>query len=138
MIADEEGETLLDEREIVYEPEQAEAIEFTIQSLNADYENGLLFIDVDAPNNGRIQSYEGFIVDESTGGKIHEFGPTPFAGGRIQESLPESILSAEALKTYRVTVYLTTQEQLRSEASFDDFTPIPRNRPVQWPASWPL
>ena len=125
LIADEEGETLLAETEIVYEPEQAEAVEFTIQSVNADYENGLLFIDVDAPNNGRVQTYEGFIVDESTGGKIHEFGPTPFGGGRIQENLPEAILSAEVLKTYRVTVYLTTPEQLRSEASFDDFSPIP-------------
>ncbi len=129
LIADEEGETLLAEREIVYEPEQAEAVEFTIQSVNADYENGLLFIDVDAPNNGRVQSYEGFIVDEDTGGKIHEFGPTPFTGGRIQESLPEAILSAETLKTYRVTVYLTTPEQLRSEASFDDFTPVPPEPP---------
>jgi hypothetical protein len=129
LIADEEGETLLAEMEIVYEPEQAEAAEFTIQSVNADYGNGLLFIDLDVADNGRIQSYEGFIVDESTGGKIHEFGPTPFAGGRIQESLPEAIRSAAELKTYRVTVYLTTQEQLRSEASFDDFKPIPPEPP---------
>jgi hypothetical protein len=115
--------------EIVYEPEQAAAVEFTIQSVNADYGNGLLFIDLDVVDNGRIQSYEGFIVDESTGGKIHEFGPNPFAVGRIQESLPEAIRSAAAPGTYRVTVYLTTQEGLRSEASFDDFKPVPPEPP---------
>lgn len=129
LIADEEGETLLAEMEIVYEPEQAAAVEFTIQSVNADYGNGLLFIDLDVVDNGRIQSYEGFIVDESTGGKIHEFGPNPFAVGRIQESLPEAIRSAAAPGTYRVTVYLTTQEGLRSEASFDDFKPVPPEPP---------
>ena len=129
LITNEKGETLLAEMQIVYEPEQATAVEFTIQSVNADYENGLIYIDLDVANNGRIQSYEGFIVDESTGGKIHEFGPRPFTGGRIQEALPDAIRSAETLKTYRVTVYLTTQDQLRSEASFDDFKPVPPEPP---------
>lgn len=129
LVTDEEGETLLAEREIVYEPEIAEAVEFTIQSVNADYVNGFLFIDLDVVDNGRIQTYEGFLVDEETGGKIHEFGPMPFTGSRIQEALPAAIQEAEVLGTYRVTVYLTTQEQLRSEASFDDFSPIPPEKP---------
>ncbi len=129
LITDEEGETLLAETEITYEPNQAEAIEFTIQSVNADYENGLLFIDLDVPDATRVQTYEGFIVDDSTGGKIHDFGPAPFTGSRIQEPLPEAIQSTNTPKTYRVTVYLTTQEQLRSEAVYDDFSPIPPPKP---------
>ncbi|MCB9420422.1 MAG: VWA domain-containing protein [Ardenticatenaceae bacterium] len=129
LIADEEGETLLAEREIVYDRELPQPVEFTIQSVNADYENGLLFIDVDVPDNGRVQTYEGFIVDETTGGKIYDFGPRPFASGRIQESLPDVIQSSEVLNTYRVTVYLTTQENLRSEASYDDFKPVPPEPP---------
>jgi hypothetical protein len=129
LVQNEDGETLLAEREIVYEPPQSEPIEFTVQSVNADFENGLLLIDLDVPEAGRVQTYEGFILDESTGGRIHDFGPAPFAGNRIQETLPEAIQSAEVVLSYRVTVYLTTQEQLRSEASFDDFKPIPPEPP---------
>ncbi len=129
LIVNEDEETILAESEFVYDPPQAEAVEFTIQSVNADYESGLLIIDLDVPDNGRIQTYEGFIIDESTGGKIHDFGPTPFVNGRIEETLPPAIQSAEAALSYRVTVYLTTEEQLRSEANFDDFKPIPPEPP---------
>lgn len=129
LITDEEGETLLTERKIVYEPEQAEAVEFTIQAVNADYENGLLLIDLDVPDVNRVQTYEGFIVDSGTGGKIYDFGPAPFAGKRIQETLPEAIQSAETPGSYRVTIYLTTPEQLRSEAIYEDFNPTPLPKP---------
>jgi hypothetical protein len=129
LIQNEDGETILAEREIVYEPPQAESIEFSIQSVNADFENGFLFIDLDVPDEGRVQTYEGFLVDESTGGKIYEFGPTPFGGRRIQEALPQVIQQSETIGTYRVTVHLTTIEALRSEATFDDFKPIPPEPP---------
>lgn len=129
LVQNEDGETILAEREIVYEPPQAEAVEFSIQSVNADFENGLLFIDLDVPEEGRVQSYDGFVVDESTGGKIHEFGPTPFTGRRIQETLPQVIQQSETIVTYRVTMHLTSVEDLRSEATFDDFKPIPPEPP---------
>lgn len=129
LIVNEDGETLLAEREIVYEPPQAEPIEFTIQSVNADFVGGILTIDLDVADEGRVQTYEGFIVDESTGGKIHAFGPVAYSGARIQETLPDVILNSELLLTYRVTVYLTTHEELRTEAVFDDFKPIPPEPP---------
>ncbi len=130
LIQDEEGETLLAESEIVYEPPQPpEPIEFSIQSVNADYENGFLTIDLDISEEGRVQTYEGFIVDDSTGAKIHDFGPAPFTSRRVQEVLPDAIRTAEIPGSYRVTVYLTTQEQLRSEANFDEFKPVPPEPP---------
>lgn len=129
LIINEDEETILAEGEVVYEPPQAEAIEFTIQSVNADYVNGVLFIDLDVADNGRIQTYEGFIIDEATGGKIHEFGPTPFVNGRIEEVLPPAIQAAEAALSYRVTVYLTTDDELRSEAIYDEFKPVPPEPP---------
>lgn len=129
LIQNEDGETILAEIEFVYEPPQANPIEFSIQSVNADYENELLTIDLDVVEEERVQTYEGFIIDESTGGRIHDFGPTPYAGSRIQETLPEVIRSAEVALNYRVTVYVTSQEELRSEASFEDFRPVPPEPP---------
>ncbi|MCP4415749.1 MAG: VWA domain-containing protein, partial [Chloroflexi bacterium] len=130
LIINEDEETLLAESEFTYEPPQLpEAVEFTIQSVNADYVNGILIIDLDVADNGRIQTYEGFIVDEETGGKVHEFGPASFIDGRIEEILPPAIQSSEIILSYRVTVYLTTEDQLRSEANYDDFKPIPPEPP---------
>jgi len=129
LIVNEDEETILAESEFVYEPPQAEAVEFTIQSVNADYVNGILIIDLDVADNGRIQTYEGFIVDEETGGKIHDFGPTPFVNGHFEEILPPAIQSSEVILSYRVTIYLTPEEGPRSEATFDDFKPIPPEPP---------
>jgi hypothetical protein len=129
LITNEDEETILAESEIVYEPPQAEPVEFTIQSVNADYVNEILVIDLDVVEDGRIQTYDGFIVDEATGGKIHDFGPTPFTTRRIEETLPAAIQSAETVLSYRVTVHLTTVEQLRSEAVYDEFKPVPPEPP---------
>ena len=129
LITNEDEETILAESEITYEPPVIEAVEFTIQSVNADYVNGILIIDLDILDDGRIQTYDGFIVDEATGGKIHDFGPTPFTSRRIEETLPPAIQSAETALTYRVTVHLTTEDQLRSEAVYDEFKPVPPEPP---------
>jgi hypothetical protein len=129
LITNEDEETILAETEITHVRPELEPIEFTIQSVNADYANGLLIIDLDVVEDGRIQTYDGFIVDEATGGKIHDFGPTPYTSRRIEESLPAAIQSAEAVLSYRVTVHLTTVEQLRSEAVYDEFKPVPPEPP---------
>ncbi len=127
LILDEEGNTLLTEREFTHDPPLS--VEFTIQAVTPDFENGFFFIDLDVPEAGRVQTYEGFIVDDSTGSKIHDFGPTLFTGDRIQEQLPDAIRLAEEPSSYRVTVYLLTADQQRSEFTYEDFKPIPPEPP---------
>jgi hypothetical protein len=127
LIQNEDGETLLAEREFTHNPPLS--VDFTIQAVTPDFENGLFYIDLDVPEAGRVQTYEGFIVDDSTGSKIHDFGPTLFTGERLQEQLPDAIRLAEAPGTYRVTVYLLTADQQRSENTYDDFKPIPPEPP---------
>ncbi|MCB8977448.1 MAG: FHA domain-containing protein [Ardenticatenaceae bacterium] len=123
LIQDADGETLLTEREFTHDPPLS--VDFTIQAVTPDYENGLFYIDLDVPEAGRVQTYEGFIVDDNTGSKIYEFGPTLFTGMRLQEQMPDTLKSAETPGTYRVTVYLYTADQQRSESTYDDFKPVP-------------
>lgn len=127
LIQNEEGETLLTEREFTHAPPLS--VQFTIQAVTPDFENGLFYIDLDVPEAGRVQTYEGFIVDDSTGSKIHDFGPALFTGERLQEQLPDAIRLAEAPGSYRVTVYLLTANQQRSESTYDDFKPVPPEPP---------
>ena len=131
LIRNEDGETLLAQTEVVYEPPQAAPIEFSIQSVNANYESQLLIIDLDVPDTGRVQTYEGFVLDNNTGGKIYEFGPIPFSDRKIQQPLPPEIQLAETQGEYLVTVYLTTAGQQRSAATFEDFSPpLPPTKPL--------
>lgn len=123
LIQDEDGETLLAEREFTHSPPTS--VEFTIQAVTPDFENGLFFIDLDVPQVARVQTYEGFIVDDNTGSKIYDFGPTLFTSARLQEELPDVIKLAEVPGSYRVTVYLLTADQQRSENTYDDFKPVP-------------
>ena len=51
----------------VFEPPPVEPPEIIIKSVQADFDNGRLFIDLDVRNAGEINSYEGFIIDEETG-----------------------------------------------------------------------
>ncbi len=131
LIITEDEETILAEKEIEYDPPQPEAVEFTIESVNADYVDGFLIIDLDISDDGRIQTYEGFIKDE-TGGKIHDFGPALFTNRRIEETLPPIIQLAKIVANYEVTVYLTTKDEQRLEAIYDDFKPIPPPPPRLW------
>jgi hypothetical protein len=122
-VQNEEGKTLLTEKEFIHR--RPPRVDFTIQAVTPDYENGLFYIDLDVPDVGRIQTYEGFIVDDSTGGKIYEFGPTLFTGTSLQEQMPDAIKLAEVPGTYRITVYLYTADQQRSESTYEDFKPVP-------------
>lgn len=132
-ITNADGEVILAEHSFVHKPaSSAPPIQFTIQAVTADFDNGLFYIDLDVPEAERVQSYEGFIRDGESGGKIHEFGPTAFAGSPIRETLPNAIRLATQIKNYPVTVYLTTTDGQRSESSYNEFEPVPPEPPTMW------
>lgn len=123
LIVNNKGDTLLAEQKFTHDPEQAQPPEFTIEAITPDYDNQLLVISINVLSDaGHVQQYEGLIVDADTGQKIDGFEPTPFTGVEIEELLPEIIGATEESRSYRVTLYLTTQEQMRSEGVIYEFT----------------
>jgi hypothetical protein len=127
LIEDDDENVILAEKEFTYLPPQ---MGFTIQSVNSDYENKQLFLDlaINMPDTEGTLTYEGFIVNEGTGSKVSDFGPTLLTSGQIQIPMPEAIAEAEESTGYRVTLYLVTPDQTRTEALYE-FTPVPPPKP---------
>ncbi len=127
LIEDEDENVVLAEKEFTYIRPQPT---FAIQSVNPDYENGQLLLDlaVEGLNTEGMLTYEGFIVDESTGSKVSDFGPGVLDGRQLQIPLPEAIAAAEEPTGYRVTLTLIMPDQTRAEALYE-FTPIPPPKP---------
>jgi len=125
MVADEEGETTLDLAEFVYEPPAADEIQFVIKSVQANFNNNQLLIDMDIPEASQVNSYEGFIVDEDTGAGVFEFTPTLFDGAQIQVDLPPAIAQIEETREYRATIFLSTKDGRRLQAEPYQFKAVP-------------
>jgi hypothetical protein len=126
LVADDEGETTLDQKVFVYEPPQADVILFTIKSVRADFPNNQMIIDLDVPQSAeQVNSFEGFIVDEDTGAGVYEFEPTLFSGSQIIEGLPAAIRQIEEERSYRVTLFLTDKDGRRLEAEPYEFKAVP-------------
>lgn len=131
IIQDEEGNLLRAEAPVEYVSPRSGELTATIQSVNAEYVTQQLIIDLEVSNLNLVKTYDGFVVDEASGQRIHDFGPTGFTNPRIQEVLPEAIQNATIPKTYRVTVYLNTSDNQRLETVYDRFSPIPPEPPSQ-------
>lgn len=132
LIVDEEDETdILAEAEVTYEPPAPGAVEFTIQSVTQQLDPDQIIIDLDVPEEGRVRAYEGFLVNEDTGQRVHEFRERDYMGSRIIEPIPEDMTTEQA--TYRVTMYLTTFEGQRSApVAYEEFTIVPPPAPTFW------
>ncbi len=125
IIANEQGDTTLTSRKFVYEPPQADVIKFNIKSVQADYQSNQLKIDLDVPEANKVNSYEGFIVDENTGAGVHEFAPTLFSGAQIVVPLPPTIQQAQQEGGYKLTLYLTDKDGRRLQAEPYQFKAVP-------------
>jgi VWFA-related protein len=103
---------------------------FSIQAVNPDYENNQLHLDLamNAQGADELYTYEGFIVDESSGGKVSDFGPGVLTGQQLQLPLPEVMAEAEEESSYIVTLYLITQGQPPTEVVYE-FTPSLPTKP---------
>lgn len=125
LIETEDGKTVLAEQPVTYEPIQAAAVEFGIESVNASYDNNQLQIDLNISGNPELNTYDGFVIDAETGQRIFNFGPEVFEGRQIQQPLPEAIAGLEAPNKYNVTVYLTTKQDQRVGSEPYEFTAVP-------------
>lgn len=123
--ANDELRTILDQATIVYDPPkppQPEPIEFSVESVNTDYDNERLIIDLDILDDSRLAAVEGFIKN-SGGQKIYDFGPIEYLGKRLELPMPPALRSARGA-SYPVTIYLTTVDGQRSDFEFDEFLPV--------------
>ena len=125
LIETEDGETILAEQAVTYEPIQSAAIEFGIESVNASYDNDRLLIDLNIAGTPDLNTYEGFVIDAETGQRIFNFGPKVFEGRQIQETLPADMAQLEGPRKYNVTVYLTTKQDQRVGSEPYEFTAVP-------------
>lgn len=122
----EEQETMLDVAQFVYEPPQRESVAFRIKSAQANYGTEQLTIDVDVLATDQINTYEGFIVDKTTGAGIYDFEPALFpTDRRIQVELPQSVRQVQGSREYRLTLFLVTKDGIRLEAEPYEFTAVP-------------
>lgn len=136
LIANEKGETTLTQKQFVYEPPQADVIQFSIKSVQANFKTGQLTIDLDVPEAGKVNSYAGFIVDEDTGAGIYEFQPTLFPGTQIVGPLPPAIRQAEGERSYRLTLNLTDKDGRRLQAEPYTFKAVPPPPPGLIASIW--
>ena len=121
LIEDDDENVILAEKEFTITRPQ---VSFTIQAVNPDYETNQLLLDLatNTQNTAEMYTYEGFIVNESTGGKVSDFGPGVLTGRQLQIPLPAAIAEAEESNSYQVTLYLITQGQPPLEVVYE-FTP---------------
>jgi hypothetical protein len=130
LIKSEEGETILAEAGIVYEPRRPEVI-FAIQTVEVNTAAGELAIALEILDTEQeFNKYEGFIIDTETGQKVHNFGPDLFSDNRIQEALPDLMLAAQGVRSYQVTLFLTTKGEQRLTAVPYEFKIIPPPPPT--------
>lgn len=124
-----EDMTILVTKEFTHELPQPEPIAVEIQSIVADYASAQLDVELIVDESGRVNTYQGIIVDDETSQRIHAFGPEVFIGTHIVESLPDSMRSAAGPHTYRIVVLLTSDEGLESRTEAAEFTVVPPPRP---------
>ncbi len=112
---------------IKYQPPQPEKPTFSIISVSPDLENGILYIRLDIPEGQDILSYEGFVLDEG-GREIAQYPETEYTGNVIREVLPPTLASATTPGKYKVLLYLTNSQGIRSDPQeFEfEFSPPPR------------
>jgi hypothetical protein len=125
LLANEKGENVLAQSVFVYEPPPPPAIAFVIKSVQADFSNDQLRIDLDIPDAGQVNSFEGFIVDQETGAGVYDFSPTLFSGSQIVEKLPPAIKQAVESRDYRLTIFLNSKKGERLQAEPYSFKAVP-------------
>jgi hypothetical protein len=127
--SDSDERHILASKEFVYEPPVLPTPEFSIESVNAEYQNDRLVIMLgNVPPEAEVLAYDGFVVDEG-GQRILDFGPTLFAGPRIETPLPSAMRVPGEAREYRVTVNLRSRDEAVTSALFEGFKPNPPTPP---------
>lgn len=137
LIPDKEGKLYLAESEpVTYDPNLSKLVNFSIESVTPDYDAGKLVINLtDIPDEGRINRYEGFMIEAETANHIADFEPKLYENRRIEVDLPPALRQIQEGTKYRVTIKLTTKDELTSEA-VTDFTAVPPAAPGFFQSIW--
>lgn len=120
----------LAERKIVYDREEPQPVAARIDSVTPNHAEGILYIDLSVTDPPRVQSYEGFIVD-ATKARIANIGPAEFTALQLPVPLPPRMDRGPEDQKFRVTIYLTTLEGLRSEPAEYEVI-VPAAIPLTW------
>lgn len=121
--------SVLSSREFTYNP-TSNTVNFTIESVNADYTNDRLIIILNVEQPQRIISYNGFIVNNG-GQRVLDIPRTIFPNPpRLEVELPSAMRSGGSgdsgeAPEYKVTINLSTADNQNFQQTFEGFKPVP-------------
>lgn len=115
-------------KEFTHTPVPPTVVEFSIESVTANYVENQLILDLDIKSDQTELIYEGFIVDE-TGQRISDLGRKLLDNRQIIEALPEKMKQGSEEQKYQVALYLSTKDDQRFGPQVKDFSPIPPSPP---------
>jgi hypothetical protein len=124
-----EEPSVLASREFTFNPD-ANTVNFTIESVNADYINEMLIIILNVEQPQRVISYEGFGLD-SGGQRILEIPQTILPNPpRLVVPMPTVMRTAGSgdsgeAPEYKITINLNTLDGQKFQQVFEGFKPIP-------------
>jgi hypothetical protein len=104
---------------------------FQIRAVNPRYDLNKLLIDLAIPQDlaAQVAKYQVFVVDKG-GQTVLDSGPQVFQGIPLQVDLSDAFKHPSAPPEYKVSVNLTTKDDLPVEQSFDGFKPAPAPEPT--------
>lgn len=137
LIPGKDGKLYLAESETVtYDPNLSKLVNFSIESVTPDYSAGKLVINLtNIADEGRINRYEGVIIEAETNTHVADFEPKLYQNRRIEVDLPDTLRKIQENTKYRVTIKLTTKDDLTSEA-VTDFIAVPPAAPGFLQSIW--
>lgn len=124
-----EEPSVLASREFTYSPD-GNTVNFTIESVNADYINDRLIVILNVEQPQRVISYSGFIVNNG-GQRVLDIPRTIFPNPpRLEVPLPPAMRTGGSADSgeapeYKVTINLTTQDNQSFQQVFEGFKPVP-------------
>lgn len=119
--------TLLATREFKHLLPKAAPITASILSVNVDFANGLMLIDLDISDDHavRVSNYTGWVMDKESGARLYDIPPVVFTSRRLQEKLPPPIAAATTIREYELILELTTKDDQKIRTEPRAFKPTP-------------
>jgi hypothetical protein len=121
--------TILATREFKHQLPKAAPITASILSVNVDFANGLMLIDLDISDDHavRVSNYTGWVIDKESGARLYDIPPGVFTSRRLQEKLPTPIAATTTVREYELILELTTKDdqKIRTEPRLFKPTPPP-------------
>jgi hypothetical protein len=131
-------QTLLDEKTVQYAPPQPKPPEVTIESVNADYEQARLLINLKYPADAPLQTFAVLVIDNDTGQETARYEPELFKGTPIAVSLPAAMWQLNE-DGYQLIVNLALKDgSPLAVIAPRAFKPRPPDPPPWWERAWEI